>query len=235
MSQQNLVEIAKQGDARAITQLINRSLNPKGINAKTVLREGCLKIMLESSPVPEREVADYVYRGISKLDIPEVNYLIVYGRQPEDEFPAWTEEFSFDEFDQLARLKPPSNFQLEQTTELPKAISVDRSTVATVKSASMAERLLMSIGSLVVFGFCGLFLLLIPFIGWVLGPICLLLAAGFAIAALTGDKDSFKNWTGKCPHCKKDLVVEFTKKDEICSHCGGEIVIKNRRFYAVEQ
>lgn len=102
MSQQNLVEIAKQGDARAISQLINRSLNPKGINAKTILREGCLKVMVEASPVPGRGVADYIYRGIVGLDIPEIDYLIVYGRQPGDEFPVWTEEFNLDVFGELA-------------------------------------------------------------------------------------------------------------------------------------
>lgn len=98
----NLVETAKQGDPAAIAQLINRSLQPKGITAKVALRDDCLKIILEASPAPSGELSDYIYKGISNLDIPTIQGLTVYGRNSGDEFPAWTREFSLNAFDEPA-------------------------------------------------------------------------------------------------------------------------------------
>lgn len=106
----NLVETAKQGDPAAIAQLINRSLQPKGITAKVALRDDCLKIILEASPAPSGELSDYIYKGISNLDIPTIQGLTVYGRNSGDEFPAWTREFSLSAFDELAA-------QTEQSTD----------------------------------------------------------------------------------------------------------------------
>ncbi|WP_277926746.1 MULTISPECIES: hypothetical protein [Nostoc] len=41
MTQPNLLELAKQGDAQAIASLINRQLQPKGITAKVALKDAC--------------------------------------------------------------------------------------------------------------------------------------------------------------------------------------------------
>jgi hypothetical protein len=48
MSQQNILELAKQGDAQAIASLMNRQLQPKGITAKATIDNSCLQIMLLS-------------------------------------------------------------------------------------------------------------------------------------------------------------------------------------------
>ena len=54
-NQQNLLELAKQGNSRAITALINRSLQPKGITAKVNLKGSCLQTpgSLISKEVPQ--------------------------------------------------------------------------------------------------------------------------------------------------------------------------------------
>ncbi|WP_242063438.1 hypothetical protein [Nostoc sp. FACHB-892] len=41
MTQPNLLELAKQGDAQAIASLMNRQLQPKGITAKVALKDAC--------------------------------------------------------------------------------------------------------------------------------------------------------------------------------------------------
>ena len=48
-TQPNLLELAKQGNPKAIATLMNRQLQPKSITAKAALKEGCLQIMLESA------------------------------------------------------------------------------------------------------------------------------------------------------------------------------------------
>ncbi len=55
MTQPNLLELAKQGDAQAIASVINYLLKPKNITAKVVLKNNCLQVMLESVQVPEQE------------------------------------------------------------------------------------------------------------------------------------------------------------------------------------
>ncbi|MHC5858957.1 hypothetical protein [Nostoc sp.] len=45
MIQPNLLELAKQGDAQAITSLMNRQLQPKGITVKVALKDACLEAL----------------------------------------------------------------------------------------------------------------------------------------------------------------------------------------------
>jgi len=55
MTQLNILELAKQRDAKAIAALMNRQLQPKGITAKATLKDGCLQIILESDQVPDQQ------------------------------------------------------------------------------------------------------------------------------------------------------------------------------------
>ena len=60
----NSSELARQGDPHAIADLINRNLQPKGIAAKTSIKESCLKILLEAEDVPDQKIlANYIYQG----------------------------------------------------------------------------------------------------------------------------------------------------------------------------
>ena len=75
-AQPNPVELAKQGDVRAIAFLINRSLQSKGIVAKLVLKDGCLQIMLEAAQTPDKQtLAPFICKGITGLGIASVRIL----------------------------------------------------------------------------------------------------------------------------------------------------------------
>ncbi|GAP94705.1 hypothetical protein [Leptolyngbya sp. NIES-2104] len=90
--QPNLVNLARQGDGKAIAALINRSLQPKGILAKVVFQDGYLKIMLEGETTPDQAVfVSYVQQGIVALDIPNLHTLQVFGRVKGTTKPDWTE------------------------------------------------------------------------------------------------------------------------------------------------
>jgi hypothetical protein len=124
MTQPNYLKLAKQGDAQAIGVLINRSLQPKGINAKIAFKNSCLKVMLESTLVPEQQVlVEFIRRGITGLNISSVKIVQVYGRQTGEDFPAWSQEFTLAE-----ELPPSSNSSEIKLTNSPtKKQSTDKS------------------------------------------------------------------------------------------------------------
>jgi hypothetical protein len=93
-SQPNLLELAKQGDARAIAALMNRQLQPKGITAKVSLKDGCLQVMLEAPQIPpdQQALSSFIHKGILGLGSSSIQQIKVYGRQTGEEFPGWMEE-----------------------------------------------------------------------------------------------------------------------------------------------
>ena len=93
----NMLQLAKQGDPKAIASLINRQLQPRGITTKASLKDGFLQIMLESASVPKQQV---MVTGLRKLiasfDVESIQKVKVYGKQIGEEFPDWNEEFEID-------------------------------------------------------------------------------------------------------------------------------------------
>lgn len=122
MTQPNILELAKQGNVKAITALINRQLQPKGITAKAVLKEGCLQIMLESAQVPNQEaLVAFLRKGITGLEVKSIERIKVYGRQTGEEFPAWNQEFYLEVQTNSTQTNNQSSFTtLRNKTEEPK-------------------------------------------------------------------------------------------------------------------
>lgn len=90
MTQQNTLELAKQGNIQAITSLMNHSLGKKGITAKVALKDTCLHIMLESNQAPnQQELVTFVRKGITNLGVSSIERAKIYGKQIGEEFPAW--------------------------------------------------------------------------------------------------------------------------------------------------
>jgi|GEM_PF-2517573 len=90
----NSSELARQGDPHAIADLINRNLQPKGIAAKTSIKESCLKILLEAEDVPDQKIlANYIYQGVKRLEIQSIQRLVVFGRKVGGRLPNWTQQF----------------------------------------------------------------------------------------------------------------------------------------------
>ncbi|GAB4187961.1 MAG: hypothetical protein Fur006_28210 [Coleofasciculaceae cyanobacterium] len=111
-AQPNLLELAKQGNAKAIATLMNRQLQPKGITAKAALKDGCLQIMLESAQVPNQEAfVAFIRKGISGLGATSIEKLKIYGRQIGEEFPSWSQELEL-----FAKSLPLSNSTGDQST-----------------------------------------------------------------------------------------------------------------------
>ncbi|MEG4344769.1 hypothetical protein QUB70_15950 [Microcoleus sp. A003_D6] len=94
MTQPNILELAKQGDAKAIALLLNRQLQGKGITAAASLKDGCLQVMLEATEAPSQQVlAPWVSKSIAGLGAASIEKVKVYGRQTGAKVPAWSQEF----------------------------------------------------------------------------------------------------------------------------------------------
>lgn len=92
-SQPNHLELAKQGDIQAIAFLMNRSLKPKGITAKTALKDDCLQVMVEATEVPDQQtLTSFVHKGVVSLGVPSIRKMRIYGRKIGDKFPVWSQE-----------------------------------------------------------------------------------------------------------------------------------------------
>lgn len=115
MTQQNLLQLAKQGNADAISTLINRHLQAKGITAKAVLKDECLQVMLEATQPPSQKVlVPFLQKGITSLGCEIIRKVKVYGRQSGESFPGWHEEFSLLKADiSLPELAKQKDIQVE--------------------------------------------------------------------------------------------------------------------------
>ena len=85
MTQTNILELAKQGDAKAIAALMNRQLQPKGIITKVAMNDSCLQILLESAEVPDQQaLVTFICKGITGLGAELIEKVKIYGLQAGD-------------------------------------------------------------------------------------------------------------------------------------------------------
>ncbi|GBO52751.1 hypothetical protein APA_420 [Pseudanabaena sp. lw0831] len=87
----SLKEQAQKGNPEAISILMNRSFQRRGVNASVRLHEDCLQILLESVKVPNQAVyVSMVLTGLQNLAIANINVLEIYGKQTSSEIPRWS-------------------------------------------------------------------------------------------------------------------------------------------------
>lgn len=146
--QPNPLELAKQGNVSAIAFLINRSLKPKGINAKVAFRGGFLQIVLESAQVPEQATLPLlIHKGIISLGISSIKRLKIYGKQIDEEHPRWSEEFNFSGQDTASidkSLESPNSSRVNAIENLKmQSVSIPQVT-ASEKLTSVSETRLQS-------------------------------------------------------------------------------------------
>jgi hypothetical protein len=122
-----ILELAKQGNVEAITALLNRSLQAKEIQAKVVLQERCLKVMLEAPNIPDQQIfASYVFRGISSLSIPSVDTLQVYGRAVGEKKPSWTKAFHLEQTSSSIDVTSAVSNPIDRADDLDKITPVEQ-------------------------------------------------------------------------------------------------------------
>ncbi len=112
MSSVSLRQQAKAGNPVAITQMMNYSLQPKGIIAKAELREGILKIALQSKMLPPKaKLAPILEKSFLSLSPDAIQTVSLFGLRWGSSRPLWSHTFKLvPPSDQaLADLEDPAN------------------------------------------------------------------------------------------------------------------------------
>ncbi len=92
MSQQDILNLAKEGDAKAIAFLIGQALQSFGVTAKASLENDTLHLLLEAEQLPAEEACLRVaVKGLQRLEPNNVYAVTVYGRRGGQQLPAWTQ------------------------------------------------------------------------------------------------------------------------------------------------
>ncbi len=112
MTQENLRQLAKQGNPKALATLINQSLKPKNITAKVSLKDDCLQVLLESAQIPKQQaMVSFIRNGLTRMEVESIRTVKVYGRQLGEESPAWSE--SFEMVSEVETPSIPESMELE--------------------------------------------------------------------------------------------------------------------------
>ena len=121
MSQPNLLELAKQGDVKAIASLMNRQLQPKGITVKVSLTGDCLMVIAESQQPPDQVfLVDFVRKGMTALKIEAIKRVVVRGQDTGKTVPPWREAFELQSGVPVESVQiSTSNNSKTSTTEKP--------------------------------------------------------------------------------------------------------------------
>ena len=93
-----LVQLAKQGDGRAIATLLNRVFEKHGIAVKVNLKGNCLQVLLEATLAPEPLAAmTLMQQVISRLEPELLERVEVYGRGIGEKNFSWRKELQLQQ------------------------------------------------------------------------------------------------------------------------------------------
>lgn len=85
MSTPRLIELAKDGNPRAIAVLLNQQLQSRGITAVASRDGSCLRLLLEGQKQPNPSVLlPYLCKALTRLESPTLQRAEVYGRKQGD-------------------------------------------------------------------------------------------------------------------------------------------------------
>ena len=113
MNQQNILELAKQGNPNAIATLVEKALNKKGITAKAGLENNCLHLLLEAPQLLDPQACIRVIeKGMQRLQPASIEAIAVYGRRLGHKLPDWTHPIRYQK-----PTPPPTEIPISVTPE----------------------------------------------------------------------------------------------------------------------
>lgn len=88
-----LLELAKQGNPKAIAAFLAPPLQAKGIKLTVFVKEDCLHIIVESATIPDSKLLlPFVQKKIASLNSPNLPLIKLHGRQSGKKSVAWTQK-----------------------------------------------------------------------------------------------------------------------------------------------
>ena len=93
MTEGNLEELAKVGNAEAIDALLKEHLEPLGIKARTILNDEYLQVVLESAEVPvQQEMVNLIVDCLRETGKNNFRTIKIYGKKSQTFDLAWRQE-----------------------------------------------------------------------------------------------------------------------------------------------
>ncbi len=97
MVQYRFIQLAKQGNSKAIATLLNSKLHPEGINAKATVVNSWLHILLESDELPDRSsIIDVVRKQLLELAPESIKRVKLLFKRYIDDYATWGQEFDLE-------------------------------------------------------------------------------------------------------------------------------------------
>lgn len=91
-NKQKILELAKEGNPKAVALIINQSLQPKGITAIAGNKNDWLHIILESDPIPNQQVVTlFIQKTIANLQSESLKKIKIHGRKLGNKSISWTQ------------------------------------------------------------------------------------------------------------------------------------------------
>jgi hypothetical protein len=141
MTDSNLIEQAKLGDPQAIAELMNQSLQSRGMRASVDRQGDCLEVVLEAERVPNRQsLTTFVQQGIDNLGVQSIRSIRILGQQFGASYPAWMQELQLGATPPLADFVDdleiaPSPIQPEISAETSSNFSLTEAEIASPQSS----------------------------------------------------------------------------------------------------
>jgi len=91
-----VMELAKQGHAKAIAALMNHILKGRGINTLATIKHDCLHVVLESEQKPNQKASiNLVQKNVVPLQLDSITKVKVHWRKTGSKSPEWSHEFTY--------------------------------------------------------------------------------------------------------------------------------------------
>lgn len=92
MPETNLLNLARQGNLKAISKLLNDGLSLQEVTVKIRKKNRTLQILLKSQEIADKKyLTEFIHRGILKLHLQEIEKLQIFNLILNEEIPSWSE------------------------------------------------------------------------------------------------------------------------------------------------
>jgi hypothetical protein len=136
MSQPDVLELAKQGNPRAIAAIVNHLGKPHHISAKATRQDDRLHILLESEqPIHQPTAVALIYKIVSSLKSDAIETIHIYGRQTGEKSVVWNQEITLA----ASIMTPPPELEQPEATDPAESEAMMQADAAMAESSMMAQ------------------------------------------------------------------------------------------------
>jgi lipopolysaccharide export LptBFGC system permease protein LptF len=122
MNTPSLDELAKQGNPKAIADLMNSTLQPKGIRiVKSAIKDECLQLLLESENILDKDkIVKFIQSKMTELSVNSIKEIKILNRRKGSSETTWYEKISIKSESKLDSQPTPTINQSRPSSSIQK-------------------------------------------------------------------------------------------------------------------